>query len=628
MPALRFDVFCSARLALLLAGAVLAGVGTAGCGGEVPRTPWLDLTAALPLAEIHLERGDEGEPQVRSAGDALYLPFGSRVSYYAVPPAGSALLFDAVEVRGGGELRVSAALEGEPAAVLAALGSRGRSVVEVPGGGARALRLTLEAVASGGDSGGGRGLVLRHPLLAVPAVARLAPSDRSTAEPRPVEEAQAAPRPRRLNVILYLIDTLRADHLGCYGYPRPVSPAIDAFAAEGVLFANAVAQSSWTRSSVASLFTGLWPGTHGVHGRRDRLAPEAVTLAEILHDYGWETAGFVTNRNVARAFGLAQGFETYRMLRHDDSSEEVHRRAAAWLEDWRRQGAEAPFFLYLHTVEPHSAYRPPEPFRGRFAPEVPDDGTGTRWWLKQLKRGEIPVTKEILGHLQDLYDAEIAANDASFGKLTALLEETGLAEETVVILVSDHGEEFHEHGRWEHGKSLHTEVLDVPLLLRVPGPEGERLWGLRVAAPVQHTDVLPTLLALLGVPVPEGLEGENLLPLLERERGEMGAAAPGEPRQVYSHLDLDGFEAAAVTTGAWRLIDGRSELFGRGLELYERREDPAELTDLAERRPVTAGWLRTGLRARELAGGPALTRGEAEIDEETRDQLRALGYLD
>jgi len=611
---------------------------TTGCAESVERVPWLDLAAALPVAETR-PAGRGASEQARSSGvravdEALFLPLGSEVDFFLQPPAGSSLRVESLRHRGTEEgwVEVSVLVEGggekENAGpserALGRLEGESGGELELPSDGDRPLRLRLQALpADGASLGDEPGVLLLRPILAAP---RTAPPD--AAEPRSAETIPSPAEPRRLNVLIYLIDTLRADHLGCYGYQRPVSPAIDAFARDATLFENAVAQSSWTRPSVASLFTGVWPGTHGVHGRRDTLAPEALTLPELFHRHGYRTAGLVTNRNVARAFGFGQGFELYRMLRLEDSSADVYEQAVEWLTHWQQErdgeqpenesGSEsrAPFFLYLHTVDPHASYDPPETFRQRFAPDIPRDGTGMRWWMRQLKAGQIEVSDKRTRQLLDLYDAEIAANDESFGRLIDWLTGAGLLEETVIVLLSDHGEEFHEHGRWEHGKSLHTELLDVPLVVRFPGTEAAALRGLRVSRPAQQIDVLPTLLTYLGLPVPPGMEGRNLLGPID------------DDARIYSHLELDSLEAASVTAGRWRLIEGRSTSHGLGLELYDRWVDPIEHDDLAARRPVTAGYLRSQLLAHELLGEGALRPGEAVLDDETREQLRALGYLD
>jgi arylsulfatase A-like enzyme len=472
------------------------------------------------------------------------------------------------------------------------------------------VRLSLRAEAEGGGAGGA--------MLTRPAIGRFEdPPEEERRSPTAPSE-RPAPAPERPNVIVYLIDTLRADHLGCYGYPREVSPAIDAFARDGVLFEHAVAQSSWTRAGVASLFTGLWPAAHGANRRRHTLSPEALTLAELLSAAGYRTAGIVTNPNVADRFGFAQGFDDYELLSGAESdAASVTRKAVEWLD---REGGAGPFFLYLHTVEPHSPYDPPPEHRRRFAPAVPASVAHQPGRLVgRVRSGAIEVGEPLLAEMLALYDGEIAANDEAFGALRSALEERGLYRDAVVAVLSDHGEEFYEHQGFEHGRTLFEESVRVPLVLKLGanGPVG------RVARPVQHVDLLPTLLAAAGAPAHGGLEGRDLLEVINREWEEEAAA----PRRIFTYIHLDGAPRVSVFGGDFKLIQNRD---GERLvrpRLFDLRSDPGETRDLAAERPVLAGYLATLIRHRLHASEGRLQAGEAEIDEELRRRLEAMGYL-
>ncbi len=350
------------------------------------------------------------------------------------------------------------------------------------------------------------------------------------------------------------------------------------------------------------------------------LSEEAVTLAERLRAQGYHTAGFVTNGNVSRHFGLAQGFDTYQLLpQHRSAATDTNAAAAEWLDTGWTQ--DAPFFLYLHTSEPHAPYTPPLPFRQRFAPGAQDDNLSRLRFLKRIEKGEIPVTPELRRNLIDLYDAEIAANDDAFGALLDLLAKRGLAETTAIVFVSDHGEEFFDHGGWEHGKTLHAEMLDVPLIVRVPGLAAGKV----VERQAQHADVVPTILDFLGLPAtPPHLEGRSLLPWMTGGATAAGEEDGAEP-EAFSWLDEGGVRSAAVTTPAWRLIESRLPLFGR--LLYDRRADPTELRDLTGKSPVRAGFFGARLRGEEHLRKGTLRAGEATVDPELRRQLEALGYL-
>jgi len=559
---------------------------------------------------FRFDTGVEETARVRAAGDQLALPFGWGITSFLRLPQGAVLSIDDLRSRDGnrGELTVILQAEGGAEREVARLGpENGASTVALGESAARPVRISL--IASSGEQGGAAGgLVLRRPLISVPQ--RTVKQQPGSAPPT----VASASMQRPWNVIVYLVDALRADHLGCYGYRKPVSPRIDAFARQATLFRHAVAQSSWTRPSVATVLTGLLPRTHGVHRRRHALAADAVTLAEMLHDRGYRTAGFVTNGNVARGFGFAQGFDTYRLLpRRRSAATDVNAEAADWLNGWN---GKAPFFLYLHTVEPHAPYAPPPPFRQRFAPGVRDEGlTGMRI-LKRLHEGSLQPTPQLRNDLQDLYDAEIAANDAAFGDLLDSLVRRGLLEHTIVVFLSDHGEEFLDHGGWEHGRTLHAEMLDVPLIVRIPGMGN----GDVVERQAQHADVVPTILEALNLPVPANVEGRSILAWI-------AGGAPDHDEveeEAFSWLDEYGVRSVAVTTPAWRLIDTRAPV--PASSLYDRRSDPGEQRDLAPERPVRAGYLGTYLRLAQRPRAGALRPGEGAMNAELRRQLQALGY--
>ena len=417
---------------------------------------------------------------------------------------------------------------------------------------------------------------------------------------------------RRPNIVLYVVDTVRADRLGVYGYQRPTSPRLDAFATGALVFENAYAQSSWTRPAMASLFTGLLPPAHRTVGRRSVLPEDATTLAEILAANGYEGMGLVRNPNVGRAFGFAQGFTRFRS-EDRDRDETMLERVRLWLDE--RQDAGAPFFLYLHAIDPHGPYDPAPEFEQMFdAGDAPAHYRTVRYLL-ELNRGEVEPDEGTAEALSRLYDAEVAQNDRAFGELLDELEARGLAEDVIVIYVSDHGEEFAEHGRWEHGLSLYEEVLRVPFVIRLPGVPPRR-----IETPAQHVDLLPTLLAYLGIEVPP-TDGRDLL--ARRRRGD---ARP----DVYTHLDVDGHRAASVIRGRYKLVLPQSASQGAAPMLFDLEADPGELEDLASERPDIVERMLDLLADRNLTGEIAAAEEieEDQIDEDVRRRLRALGYLD
>jgi len=418
--------------------------------------------------------------------------------------------------------------------------------------------------------------------------------------------------PRRPNIVLYVVDTVRADRLGVYGYEKPTSPRLDAFAAGAVLFENAYAQSSWTRPAVASLFTGLLPPAHRTVGRRSVLPEDALTLAEILAANGYEGMGLVRNPNVSRAFGFAQGFARFRS-EDRDRDETMLERVRLWLDE--REGSGQPFFLFLHAIDPHGPYDPAPEFEEMFEAGGAPAHYRTVRYLLRLNRGEVepgPGTAEALSRL---YDAEVAQNDRAFGELLDELSVRGLGEDTAVIYVSDHGEEFAEHGRWEHGLSLYEEVLRVPLVMRLPGVPPRR-----VEAPAQHVDILPTLLGYLGIEAPP-TDGRDLL--AARRRGD-------DPPDVYTHLDVDGHRAASVIRGHYKLVLPQSPSQGTDPMLFDLEADPGELEDIAADRPEVVERMLGLLAERNLAGEieSAEEIEDDQLDENVRRRLRALGYVD
>ncbi len=418
--------------------------------------------------------------------------------------------------------------------------------------------------------------------------------------------------PRRPNIVLYVVDTVRADRLGVYGYEKPTSPRLDAFAAGAVLFENAYAQSSWTRPAVASLFTGLLPPVHRTVGRRSVLPEDALTLAEILAANGYEGMGLVRNPNVSRTFGFAQGFARFRS-EDRERDETMLDRVRPWLDG--RQNAEGPFFLFLHAIDPHGPYDPAPEFEEMFEAGGAPEHYRTVRYLLRLNRGEVEPEPGTAEALSRLYDAEVAQNDRAFGELLDELGARGMDEDTAVIYVSDHGEEFQEHGRWEHGLSLYEEVLRIPLVMRLPGVPPRR-----VAEPAQHVDILPTLLGYLGIEAPP-TDGRDLL--AARRRGD-------DPPDVYTHLDVDGHRAASVIRGHYKLVLPQSPSQGTDPMLFDLEADPGELEDIAADRPEVVERMLGLLAERNLAGEieSAEEIEDDQLDENVRRRLRALGYVD
>lgn len=439
----------------------------------------------------------------------------------------------------------------------------------------------------------------------------------------------------RPNVLLYVVDTLRADHLGCYGYPRPTSPRIDRLAAEGVVFSRTIAQSSWTKPATASMLTGRTPSAHGAIDPAAGIRPGAVTLAEVLRQHGYRTAAFVTNVNVRSGLGFERGFEQYVYLAEDRArptmhmpADELDTQVVRWLDE---RAAKGPFFVYVHASDPHAPYAASGAAPGRDGAAatrkslVPRPPTlpPSRDPLTLLRRDPSARTLEHIDYLRALYDREVAFVDGAIGQLMEALRARAVYEDTLVIITSDHGEEFYEHGGFEHGRTLYHEQLAVPLVIRFPGA---RYAGRRVSSIARQIDILPTLLACLGIPIPAGVQGISLAPALDGE----GDADEGDATvEAYSETRLGGGEVVALSLLDWKVIH-RLRRDGPTLELYDLDRDPGETTNVAHERPIVLGYAQQTLA--RWAAAPGADAGVPErglaLDPDTAATLRALGYLD
>lgn len=404
--------------------------------------------------------------------------------------------------------------------------------------------------------------------------------------------------PERPNVLLVTIDTLRADRTGPYGFGLARTPAMDRLAAEGVVCENAVAAAPITLPSHATMMTGLLPPAHGV---RDNgayaLGPEAVTLAERLSDTGYETRAFVSAAVLDQRYGLAQGFDSYDddlwaedrpplFMVPDRPGARTAERFERWYATRPREEA-PPFFAWVHFFDPHQPYEAPTADRLR-SPTA--------------------------------YDAEIAAADRALGRVIAALEERGELDDTVVIVTADHGESLGEHGEKTHAVFVYDATVKVPLLVRYPHrfPEGARL-----AAPVHHVDLVPTVLSLLGLPGGERTQGFDLSPALAGKDPHEGLR--DRAQYVESLLSEVGFGMAPLF-GVRH--DGHKWIRAPRPELYDLEEDPRELVNLAGEEPRRARALER--RLQDLLDESATRQVGAELqpmEQETLEMLQALGYL-
>ncbi len=460
--------------------------------------------------------------------------------------------------------------------------------------------------------------------------------------------------------ILVVIDALRADRLGIYGHDRDTSPSLDRMARSGILFTGAVAPSSWTPPSMASLLTSSTVGQHGLVEKGQGLPEGADLLASRLAKAGYRTAAFTTNPWLKGAFGFDGGFATYldidrmglerrlvgvrlknwalermRKIRVEPElvpeASEVTRRAL----DWLARNGDAPFFLYLHYMDVHSPYDAVEPYHGAFcsghAFDVPDHLLEV-----QFRKGRHRDDAEVLEHVLELYDEEILATDAAIGRLVDGVARLGLDEATHVFVTSDHGEEFLDHGGVMHGQTLYEELIRVPLIVRPA--KREALPPHVVGERVSTLDLYPTLLDIAGLPPRKEAAGASLVPLLR------AGDVPEAPRLIASQLFRKGFASTALYLEGDKFIrrqriarlEGASTGAAPGaedvtLELYRLESDPRERINIAGIETAAAesfGRLASGYEALWGVPGAGEARSPETIDPETLEQLRALGYVD
>ncbi|WAC06414.1 MAG: sulfatase [Thermodesulfobacteriota bacterium] len=398
------------------------------------------------------------------------------------------------------------------------------------------------------------------------------------------------------NVFLVVIDALRFDRLGCYGYQRETSPAIDKIAAEGITFERAMSQSSWTKSAVASLLTSTYPEIHGVKSIEDRLSADEIFLPAILKKFGYVTGCVQTNPFLSSKSGFNQDFDFY--LELFDNAPGVYKPrindAVNAVFDWLDQFITHPFFLYLHVLDTHNPYAPPKEFNPFGNAE------------------------------QDLFDGEVKFVDYYIGLIREYLAVKGLTEKTLFIITSDHGEEFGDHGHRYHAKHLYQEVLHVPLIISSPALIPS---GISIPSQVRSIDLVPTILEVLGIPPLASHQGESLIPLLKL------ALAPDRP--VLSQIGGDHpsggkSELISFNTGDYKIIWNKQT---DAKELYHLATDPHEKNNIADEKKEACDDLQT--RMKKIIQPPEEapfhykpSPAKVCVDDDLLNRLRGLGYID
>jgi arylsulfatase A-like enzyme len=396
------------------------------------------------------------------------------------------------------------------------------------------------------------------------------------------------------SVLLVTIDTLRADHLPCYGYESDTAPRVCALAEEGTLFERAISQSSWTLPAHASMMTGLYPSEHRAQNFTSSIDPGAPMLAEILHGRGFATGAFVSTVFVAK-YGFRRGFDAFqhfRTLTSDPVAAPLTDRALEWLA-----AVEEPFFLWVHYYDPHHEHRMHPETGFSYSEGIEDAELSYKWWnVHPLPNAWRAFERNRRTHLS-LYDGEIRYVDSHIGRLFDALRDADRYDDTIIVVTSDHGEAFGEHQLVGHDNVLYSELIRVPLILRVPGRAPAR-----EAALVETKDLMPTILDLLEIPRPARARGS----LLEGERG-----------FAFSEVhNRNSEKRASVNHEGWKLI----YTFDREeFELYDLERDPGETRNLAAAHPEVLARLKDALFAR---------MGVVVLDEEMLEELKSFGYIE
>jgi arylsulfatase A-like enzyme len=442
--------------------------------------------------------------------------------------------------------------------------------------------------------------------------------------------------------VLVSIDTLRADHLGLYGYERPTSPALDALAQESTVFEDAMSSSPWTLPAHATLLTGLYPSRHGLTSHERYLSSSLETLPQLFSRAGFRTAAVVNSNNLSSLFGLDRGFQKYRYVEEIASRRDPSSEITDQAIEWVREAGENPLFLFLHYYDVHSDYASLPEYEAEFLRPYEGIADGTTAQLAAHREGKASLSAADASNLIDRYDAGIRQMDAEIGRFVGFLRggspqpersaseasrgaravgvgppgtDNSLWEKTLFVLTSDHGEEFFEHGGVLHGQTQYQEVIRVPLLVKGPGiPEGRH-----VSTPVSLVDIAPTLLSRAGVEAPQGLDGVDLTPLLS------GDERPVAERYLFSEADHNNVEHDITRAVRYRSFKLHFNRLSREYRLYDLARDPAEATNIYDGEKNAAAALSERLDrflSSERAEAPTRTLTQEEIE-----KLRSLGYL-
>jgi len=439
---------------------------------------------------------------------------------------------------------------------------------------------------------------------------------------------------KKPHVFIYLIDTLRADHVSCYGYSRETTPFIDRFSNQGILFKNCFAVASWTKPAVGSILTGLYPHKHQGEDRKDKLSIDVETLAEVLKAHGYTTIYITPNVNSSMEVNFHQGVDYYlfskggnRLERFYHSSEYVDAEFSELMEN-NPHLVEKPLFAFFHTVDPHDPYTPKEPFLKFKKVDKTRENLVTPDNIR-IKKATTGLSPEDLDYLKSLYDCEILHNDYYFGKWLEILKEKNLYENSIIVLVADHGEQFDEHGALFHGQSIYNEEIHVPMVIKFPG---EEFSGRQTSIMVSQVDIFPTILDYLGIDFPYSVDGVSLFNILLEKR---------TPRHLFIKEKLNGDVKSnfigIIDTGnrTKYIITYINEFFikAQDIERYDMGRDYREGGDIFEKGNVyrykgvkfLADYFLQQMNLYDFRKAEQLDLDK--LDPEKIKQLRTLGYI-
>lgn len=420
------------------------------------------------------------------------------------------------------------------------------------------------------------------------------------------------------NVLIITIDSLRADHLSCYGYKRDTTPNIDMMAKSGALFTTAISQAPWTKPSVASLFTSSYMTIHNVwysyKETRDyaiscKMSNDMVTLAEILKIHGYETAAFGQKFHLRQEFGFKQGFGSFNMRL--GRSLNITNNVLSWLQEKQPNK----FFIYIHYDDAHFPYNPPDKFKMYDIYKSTANITGEN--IQTIRRGTLKLSEEDVNHVIASYDGEIKCVDEKINILMNKLHDMGYGDNTIVVILADHGDEFMEHGGVAHGHSLYGELTHIPLIIKsstIPG-------NIRVDGLAQSIDIAPTILDFLDLQPDKEWEGKSLVPLIFK----------GEAVHDYVYSEHKGYNSKdflrSIQSTKWKLI---RNYYKKQSLLFDLENDPGEFVNVKDRYPKIAAKLESQLskwlKKERSKSNTSQFMSAIKIDEATKERLKSLGY--